>query len=99
MKHFLVEINYLVPAETIGETVVEHRAFLQTGYDRGLLLISGPRVPRTGGVVIARAGSLQEIQEFFRDDPYQQKGLAAYTFTEFDPVKRQPFLEDWATGK
>lgn len=97
MKHFLVELHYLVPAEQLAETVTEHRAFLQTGYERGWLLISGPQVPRVGGVVVARAPSLADLESFFSADPYQTKGLATYRFVEFDPVKRQPFLEDWVT--
>ncbi|MBI4928808.1 MAG: hypothetical protein HY835_13650 [Anaerolineae bacterium] len=95
MQHFLVMVNYLIPAEQLGDALTEHRAFLQTGYDAGLLLMSGPRSPRTGGLVVARAESLAEIQSFFKDDPYQVKGLATYEFIPFDPVKRQPFLEDW----
>jgi uncharacterized protein YciI len=98
MKHFVVEIQYQVPAGQLAETVAEHRAFLQTGYDRGWLLLSGPQNPRVGGMVVARAPSLEELQAFFAADPYKKKGLAAYRFVEFDPVKRQPFMEDWVTG-
>ena len=71
------------------------RAFLQTGYDNGLLLLSGPQVPRVGGIVVARAASLADIRQFFADDPYQKKDLAAYRFIEFDPVKHQAFMEPW----
>jgi uncharacterized protein YciI len=98
MKHFIVEINYKIPAEQMAEIVVEHRQFLQTGYDRGLLLCSGPRVPRTGGMVVARAASLEEIQRFFADDPYHLHDVAEHHFVEFEPVKRQAFLEDWVAG-
>jgi len=99
MKHFLVEVNYAVPLEQIDAVLAEHRAFLQTGYDRGLLLMSGPLNPRSGGRVVARAESLEEIQAFFAQDPYNLKGLATYAFYEFEPVKRQPFMEDWVKGK
>jgi uncharacterized protein YciI len=99
MKHFLIEITYLVSAEQLGDVVAEHRAFLQTGYDRGWLLFSGPLVPRTGGVVVGRAPTLDDIQAFFKNDPYQLKGLAVYRFAEFNPVKQQAFLEDWVAGK
>lgn len=95
MKHFLVEINYLVSMDVLSPVVPEHRAFLQTGYDKGWLLMSGPINPRTGGVVIARSPSVDDLREFFRMDPYAVKGLAGYRFVEFEPVKRQPFLEDW----
>ncbi len=95
MKHFMIEIQYQVSAEQLGETVAEHRAFLQTGYDKGLLLCSGPQNPRVGGIVIARAASLAEIQEFFASDPYQIKQLATYRWVEFEPVKYQEFLKAW----
>jgi uncharacterized protein YciI len=99
MKHFLVEVTYQAAPEIIAGVVGEHRAFLQTGYERGWLLMSGPRVPRTGGLIIARAPSLEELQDFFTQDPYQLKKLASYQFTEFDPVKRQAFLENWVNGE
>lgn len=95
MKHFIIEITYTGTAEEIGATVSDHRAFLQTGYDLGWLLVSGPQVPRTGGMIVARAPSLAEIQDFFKNDPYQIKGLAAYRFVEFEPVKHQDFLKSW----
>ena len=95
MKHFMIEITYLVPAEQLAEIVPVHRAFLQTGYDAGKLLFSGPQNPRVGGIVLARAESLEEIQQFFKDDPYQIQGLAGYRFVEFAPVKFQAFMEPW----
>ncbi len=95
MKHFLVEVTYLIPADQLGETLGEHRAFLQTGYDQGWLLMSGPQNPRTGGIIVARAPSREDLIEFFRSDPYKLKGIATYRYVEFEPVKRQCFLEDW----
>jgi hypothetical protein len=35
------------------------------------------------------------IRQFFTNDPCQKKGLATCRFSEFEPVKRQSFLEDW----
>lgn len=95
MKHFMVEITYKAGPDEIAATVNEHRAFLQTGYDKGWLLMSGPQVSKTGGVVIARAPSREELQVFFSGDPYLQKKLAEYRFIEFDPVKHQEFLTEW----
>ncbi len=98
MKHFIVEVNYKVPVEELGETLPEHRKFLGIGYERGLFLLSGPRVPRTGGMLVARAESLEELQSFLSGDPYLLKDLAEHRYIEFDPVLRQGFLEDWVSG-
>jgi uncharacterized protein YciI len=99
MRHFIIELTYTVPAEHLGEDVGEHRLFLQSGYERGWLLFSGPQAPKTGGMVVARAPSLEALREYFQDDPFQKKGLATYRFIEFDPVKLQGFMENWVSGK
>ena len=98
MKHYVVEITYTAPLKRIEEIMPQHRAFLQTGYDCGWLLMSGPQNPRTGGIVVARAPSLEEIQSFFGLDPYQLNQVATYRFAEFSPVKRQPSMESWING-
>ena len=98
MKHFLVDIHYTAPIEEIEKTVQEHRKFLQTGYEKGMLLCSGPKNSKTGGIVIARAVSEDSLKVFFADDPYKLKNLVEYTFTEFNPVKHQNFLVKWIEG-
>ncbi len=98
VKHFIVEITYLASSEKIAQLVSEHRAFLQSGYDQGLLLMSGPQNPRTGGMIIARVESLQALRDFFERDPYCITQSANYRFVEFEPVKFQPWLQNWITG-
>ena len=99
MRHFIIDFHYTVPAEQLGETTAEHRAFLQAGYQQGLLLFSGLKVPGNGGMIVARAESTEELAEFFKNDPYQKKGMATYEYIEFDPVSNQGFLEEWVSGK
>ena len=95
MKFFVCEIVYKAPLEKIEETTMEHRSFLRTGYDKGFILLSGPQVPRTGGIVIAKGESMEAVSEFFSNDPYQKKGLAEYVFIEFNPKNYQEFLKEW----
>lgn len=95
MKHFIVEITYLVPIEVINQMVTEHRKYLSTGYDQNLILCSGPLNPKTGGLVVAKAPSITNLKSFFENDPYNKKGLASYKFTEFEPVMFQPLLQKW----
>ena len=97
MKHFIIRIDYLVPLQKIEEIISDHREFLQEGYDKGILLFSGPMNPRTGGIVAARSGSMEEIQSFFQHDPYYINKAAEYNFTEFDPVKFQDVLKSWVS--
>lgn len=97
-QHFVIEITYLIPAEQFGDVTAKHRAYLQKGYDEGWLLFSGPQVPRTGGIIIARAPGRDVLLEFIANDPYQVAQIATYRLIEFNPVLQQSFLADW-TGK
>ncbi|EPG74128.1 hypothetical protein LEP1GSC058_2866 [Leptospira fainei serovar Hurstbridge str. BUT 6] len=99
MKFFLIELLYTVPLEKIDGAVVEHRNFLQTLYDKGILLLSGPKEPRVGGLIVGKSKSLQEIQDIFRNDPFQKYDFANYKFTEFSPVKHQAYIADWIGQK
>jgi uncharacterized protein YciI len=95
MKHFIIEITYTVPVENISTITPLHREFLKKGYDTGWLLMSGPQTPRLGGIVVARAPSLEDIQIFFQNDPYNINGMATYRFIEFEPVLHASLIESW----
>jgi uncharacterized protein YciI len=95
MKHFLILINYTAPFESFEQLVPEHRQHLQRAVDAGIILFSGPRNPRDGGVVIARADSRDDLQTLIDNDPYRRFDVASYTVHEFIPGRHQPFLDDW----
>ncbi len=95
MKHFIVELTYVAPMAKIDEILPSHRAFLQEYYDKGVLLLSGPQNPRVGGIVVARAESLEAVKEIFSHDPYLVQKAADYRFVEFNPVKFNPIVENW----
>ena len=99
MKHFVVEITYTASSEAVTAVLERHRAYLQKGYEAGLLLMSGPQNPKTGGMIIARAESLEAIQAYFEGDPYHTEGVGQHRFIEFIPVKHQPFIAGWIEGK
>ncbi len=95
MKHFIVEVIYKQPLEKFGEAVAEHRAYLERGYKKGMILFSGPLVPRLGSIFVARAESAQALADFFENDPYRTQDLAEFRFIQFDPTRYQPLLSDW----
>jgi uncharacterized protein YciI len=99
MKHFVVEATYLAPVEQVREAYPRHRAWLKKGYELGLFLCSGPKIPPTGGYLVARAESVEVLQTMFEEEPLNKERLASFTFTEFNPVKRQAWTEDWFTDK
>jgi uncharacterized protein YciI len=100
MKHFFLEGQHLVPFEQRDpEIIAAHRRFLQEGYDKGRFLMSGPSVPPTGGVLVARAESLEELNEFLAEEPFCKAKLMRFSkIIEFDPVQHQPVLSEWFAG-
>src|ERR1700760_2198688 len=100
MKHFLLEGQHLVPFEQRApELIAAHRRFLQQGYDDGRFLLSGPSIPPTGGVLIARAQSREELNAFLADEPFCKAGLMRFSkIIEFNPVQPQPVLKEWFAG-
>ena len=91
MKYFVINIHYLVPLEKVSEITPEHRAYLKSKYDEGILLFSGPRVPRTAGFLFARAEESSVIFQMIAHDPFKLKEIAEYEVIEIAPVM-------WAEG-
>ncbi len=96
MKHFIVEIIYTAEADKIMEIKPRHREYLKTaGYDKGVLLMSGPINTGKGGLLVMRGESLEEIKSFTEKDPYNLEGAIEYRYIEFDPVMHQDLMKEW----
>lgn len=93
MKYYVIESSFQQPFETFGEAVPQHRAWLQEWYDKGVLLCSGPKTDKSGGLLIGRAESIAPLQALVNGDPYNRAGLARYEIKEFDAVKRAALLD------
>jgi uncharacterized protein YciI len=74
---YLILLNYKVPIEKVERVTQAHRDFLERAYQAGKLLISGLKVPRTGGVIIACVKTRAEVDELIREDPLRGSFLYA----------------------
>lgn len=90
---FVVDLHYVAPFEQIDPLIDDHVLFLERNYAAGRFIASGPKVPRTGGVIIAVSDSRAELETCLHDDPFHQHGVAKYTITEFRPSMRAPALD------
>ncbi len=84
---FIVEINYKKPIEEIEKHLVAHRSFLEDGYQKNYFIASGPRNPRTGGIILSQLKDKAQLQSILAQDPFQLHDLADYSYVEFEPVK------------
>jgi uncharacterized protein YciI len=81
MMYAIAIIRYRRPLDEVLTVTDEHRAYLRTLQEQGVLLASGALDPRTGGALLLRVadGNVQETLDRIRDgDPYVQKGMGQY---------------------
>lgn len=94
---FIVTITYTQPIEAIEARTAEHREWLDQHVASGLVIATGPMVPRTGGVlVVASRGTKQDLEDLLKDDPFHVHGLADYVVIEFKAGKLNPVLAPFA---
>lgn len=78
---FILSLTYVKPQEEADRLMEPHMAWVQQGYGTGMFLASGRKVPRTGGVILAK-GERADIEAFVADDPFAVHGVADYDITE-----------------
>jgi len=80
---FVVILTYVGSLEAVDALLPEHNRFLRENYDKGVFLLSGPQVPRQGGLILARAESREALQAILAADPFGREGVARYDVIEF----------------
>ncbi|KTD20175.1 YciI family protein [Legionella londiniensis] len=91
---FIVLVSYKAPISEVDKYLQAHREFLDYYYKQGLLLASGPRVPRTGGVIIALTKDREYLEAILQKDPYHLAEISDYELIEFTPVKHRDEIKD-----
>ncbi|MGX9523012.1 YciI family protein [Vibrio mediterranei] len=84
---FIVSITYISEMSQIDKYLDAHIEYLDRNYERGVFIASGRKVPRSGGIILARARNRSELEEILNDDPFKIHNLADYELTEFVPTK------------
>ena len=91
---FIVELTYKAPLTEVDKYLQAHREFLDYYYKQGLLLVSGPLKPRTGGIIIALTKDRSYLESILEQDPYHLAEIADFKLLEFTPVKHRDELKD-----
>jgi uncharacterized protein YciI len=84
---FLILLQYNKPVAAVEQHLDEHRQFLEKYYQSKHFICSGPRHPRTGGVILCHAKSRKEVEDIIREDPFDQYQLADYEIIAFEPTR------------
>jgi uncharacterized protein YciI len=85
---FVIELTYKVDLGQIDAHMPAHVAFLKQYYASGNFLVSGRKVPRDGGIIVAVGTSRKQIEAIIAEDPFCARGLADFRIVEFRPSQR-----------
>lgn len=90
---FIISLHYIVPPEELDAHMAAHVKYLKKYYAADVFLMSGRKVPRTGGIIIAQADSKEILEKIIAEDPFFQHKLAEFTITEFLASQAHPGIK------
>ena len=85
---FVIELTYKASLVEIDASMAAHVKFLKKYYAAGNFLISGRKIPRDGGIIVAVGKSRRQIEIIVREDPFYERGLADFRIIEFRASQR-----------
>jgi uncharacterized protein YciI len=85
---FVIELTYKAQLTEIDAHMAAHVMFLKKYYTSGNFLVSGRKVPRDGGIIVAVGTSRRQIETIVEEDPFYQHGLAEFRIIEFRASQR-----------
>jgi uncharacterized protein YciI len=91
---FVIELIYKADLAAIDARMREHMAFLEKHYAAGTFVVSGRKVPRDGGIILAVGESRAEIEAIAQQDPFCKHGLAEPRVIEFRVSQRADDLDE-----
>ena len=95
---FVIELIYKAPLADIDAHMRAHVAFLKKYYAAGNFLVSGRKIPRDGGIILATGTSRTEIEAIIAEDPFYSRGLAEFRIIEFRASQRAPDMPKRVEG-
>ena len=90
---YILELTYIKQLEEVDRHLEAHKVYLDKYYNSGYYLVSGRKVPRTGGMIIAQFANDNEVQHAIAEDPFLVHGIATYKVTQMKPTNSSEELK------
>lgn len=95
---FVIELVYKAALSEIDAHMKAHVAFLKKHYASGTFLVSGRKIPRDGGIILAVAERREQVEAIVREDPFHAHGLADFRIIEFRASQRAKDIQARVDG-
>lgn len=84
---FIIKSTYIKPLSDVNHVLEAHIHYLDKFYALNKFICSGRQNPRTGGIILCNADTLEEVEETIHQDPFYIHQMAEYEIIEFLPTK------------
>jgi uncharacterized protein YciI len=91
---FIVELTYKADLAEIDAHMAAHVIFLKKYYAAGHFLVSGRKIPRDGGIILAVGTSRRQIEAIVEEDPFVARKLADFRIIEFRASQRADDIQE-----
>ena len=95
---FVIELTYTAGLAEIDAHMSAHVSFLKKYYASGHFLVSGRKIPRDGGIILAVGKSRQAIEAIIQEDPFYARGLADFRIIQFRASQRADDIQQRIDG-
>ena len=85
---FVIELIYKAELKQIDAHMGAHMKFVRKYYAAGNFLVSGRKIPRDGGIILAVGKSRDAIEAIAKEDPFYARGLADIRVIKFHASQR-----------
>ena len=101
MKYYFLEGNLKsgIPTDEAFHQVLEaHHAYLQSFFNEGKILASGPKAGGRGGVILLCLNDEESVEKFCTEDPFAKSNIQTYRIVEFELFQIQDYAAQWKNG-
>ena len=95
---FVIELTYKSDLKDIDAHMTAHVKFLKKYYADGTFLVSGRKIPRDGGIILAVGKSRDQMETLMKEDPFIARGLADFRIIEFRASQRADDIQKRIDG-
>jgi uncharacterized protein YciI len=91
---FVIELIYKADLTEIDAHMAAHVVFLKKYYAAGNFLVSGRKIPRDGGIILAVGKNRRQIESIVKEDPFHTHRLADFRIIEFRASQRADDIQN-----
>jgi uncharacterized protein YciI len=96
---FILELTYTADLAQIDAAMKAHMRWLNAQYAAGHFLVSGRKIPRDGGIILATGTDRAAIEAIAAEDPFVTQGLATVRVVEFRASQKSKDPQKWVAAE